>query len=202
MSTQVNSTELKLVAEIAKRLANGGLDVGAVQALLEAKPTGESSLDSKLIEVMPGAAFAARDFEFCGVINGQRMKRHRNGGGLVSADQSETDESQPYVSADSYIHWDSVVIGTSRVIGSHVTGSRINFSRVSGSYVFSSWITSSEVTSSEVIDSRISFSRVIDSRINFSRVIDSEVTSSRISLSHVIDSEVVGRSLYEQCVTE
>lgn len=182
MSQHISSiTELNLVAEVAKRLGNGGLKAADVQALLEGRPTGESSLDTKLVEVSPGVSFPERDFAFCAIIKGQRMKRHRNGGGLVPLEQDEADPEKPFVSRDSCITLASQVTGNAKVINSRVANS---------------WVTrNSLVSSSEVINSQVTGNaKVIDSLVIGSEIIDSEVIDSEvIDSSWVINSRVTDR---------
>lgn len=81
MSPHISQTELNLVGEVAKRLANGGLKAADVQALLEKKPLSESSLDGKLIDYGRGARATDGHMEIGGVM----YRRHVNGGGWVAS---------------------------------------------------------------------------------------------------------------------
>ena len=117
------SVELNLVAEVAKRLSNGGLKPADVQALLEKKPSGESSLDDKIVAKFIGYGFTEANFNETIVYCGQLMKRHRNGGGWVPVMQSMVNPSMPYVSPKAFVNPTSIVCGNAKLYDNVCIGS-------------------------------------------------------------------------------
>lgn len=118
---QVSGKTLKMTAEVLKRLGNGGLDEDvlqcALQAVLEDTPLGESSRDNKIVARFEGVSFTEANFRETVVIDGQHMKRHRNGGGWVPAEQDEHDESMPFVDETAYVGPFAIVSDNARVFG-------------------------------------------------------------------------------------
>ena len=109
---------LNLVAEVARRLASGGLSAAEVQALLEKQPVSESSLGSKVIGEWEGVTFT--EYQIANdrlVYCGQVLRRHRNGGGWVPLEQDEYNESKPFVAESAYVGPFAMVFGNARVYG-------------------------------------------------------------------------------------
>ena len=109
---------LNLVAEVARRLACGGLSAAEVQALLEKRPVGESSLGSKVIGEWEGVTFT--EYQIANdrlVYRGQVLRRHRNGGGWVPHEQDEYDRSKPFVAESAHVGPFAMVYGNARVCG-------------------------------------------------------------------------------------
>jgi carbonic anhydrase/acetyltransferase-like protein (isoleucine patch superfamily) len=98
-------TELNLVAEVARRLASGGLAAADVQALLEGRSLGPSSMDDKLVGIWEGVRVTEGFLRQTMILqsSGQVLRRHRNGGGWVPAEQDEYDESKPFVAETAYV---------------------------------------------------------------------------------------------------
>lgn len=72
----------------------------ALQAVIEGKPLGESSLDSKLIDYGWGCKAPADQFM---MLDGVEYRRHVNGGGWVPVNQEQYDPNKAYVSEEAYI---------------------------------------------------------------------------------------------------
>ena len=87
----------------------------ALQAVIEGAPLGESSLDSKIVATFGGMSFTEANFRETIVYNNQHLKRHRNGGGWVPAEQDEYDESKPFVAETAYVGPFVMVSGNARV---------------------------------------------------------------------------------------
>ena len=131
--TNQDTLFLNQLSGIIKRHAEGGLDLSvtteAFQALLEGKPYGESSLSEKVVmecaDVKITESFLRQTMQLS---NGQKMKRHRNGGGWVPADQDEFDESKPFVAETALVGPFARVFGNARVTGNaKVTGQSMVF---------------------------------------------------------------------------
>ena len=146
----------------------------AVQAIIEGMPLGQSSLDDKVVGTWEGVTITERMLRDDRLpVNGQFLRRHREGGGWVPLEQDEHDESMPFVSEDSYVGPWARVTGTSLVTGnSRVTdNSRVIDSRVHNSQVDNSQVYTSQVYTSQVTDSSwVINSGVIDSGVYNSQV--------------------------------
>lgn len=114
MATQVDVSTVRIFASALQQRSQKEV-CRALQAVIEGVPPGTSSLDSKLVELSPGMSFPERDFDFCGIIEGVRMKRHRNGGGLVPVEQDRHDPKKPYVADDVYVGYGVIVSGTAKL---------------------------------------------------------------------------------------
>lgn len=125
---KLKSVELNLVAEVAKRLSSGGLSAADVQALLEKKPSGESSLDSKIVETFGDYGFTEANFHETIVYNGQLLKRHRNGGGWVPAEQDAYNSAMPYVAPTVTVDLTSMVYGNAKLYDYVVVGNNSSVS--------------------------------------------------------------------------
>jgi hypothetical protein len=115
---------LNLVAEVARRLASGGLSAAEVQALLEEQPVSESSLGSKVIGEWEGATFT--EYQIANdrlVYRGQVLHRHRNGGGWVPLEQDEYDQSKPFVEESAYVGPFAMVYDDAQVYGNQTLSS-------------------------------------------------------------------------------
>ena len=107
-------TALNLVAEVARRLGNGGLRAADVQALLEGVPQGTSSLDGKLVDYGRGVKAPAGQTM---VIYGTYYRRHAKGGGWVPVDQDEHDPDKPYVSDQAFVGPRVIIEGNTKIYG-------------------------------------------------------------------------------------
>lgn len=98
----------------------------AIQALLEGRPLGYSSLDDKLIYKFGGIRFSERQLRedrlyvevgnSAGEVQVQPLRRHRNGGGWVPLDQDEMDRSKAFVAESAYVGPDAKVMRNARVL--------------------------------------------------------------------------------------
>lgn len=127
MSQHIACTELNLVAEVARRLANGGLSPADVQALLEKQPLGESSLDDKLFDYGQGVKAVPSPM----VVDGVSYRRHVNGGGWVPVNQDEVDTTQPFVSDEVFVG-PQVIIRGGRFLGGQFYGGEFKGGRFDG----------------------------------------------------------------------
>lgn len=112
---------LRIVGEVYERIANGSLSASAVEAtlqdLIEHKPFGQSSLSTKVIAICEGVEITEVFLAQTMVRDGQRCKRHRNGGGWVPVEQDEYDESKPFVAETAYVGPYAQVLDRGRVYG-------------------------------------------------------------------------------------
>ena len=123
MSEHLSSSVLRNLAQIQDM---GKIDElnRAIQAIVEGKPFGKSSLDAKAVATFERVGFTEANFSETILYLGQLMKRHRNGGGWVPAVQSESDQSKPFVAETAYVGpWAKVydnarVYGSARIFGS------------------------------------------------------------------------------------
>ena len=135
MSQDIDGTSLGLVAEVARQLANGGLTPEAVRFLIEGDKRGLPTPESEVLDTCEGVEitedFLAQTMTFCG----RKLKRHRNGGGWVPAEQNENDPSKPYVAETAYVGPFAVVSGYAQVYGyAQVSGNAwvYGYAQVSG----------------------------------------------------------------------
>lgn len=106
--------------EVAKRVAGGNLSDEAVaamlQALIEKQPLGASSLGAKVIDSYEGVditeAFLAQTMTY----HGQLLKRHRNGGGWVPAEQDEHDQAKAFVAETAYVGPFAMIYENARIV--------------------------------------------------------------------------------------
>lgn len=108
----------------------------ALQAAIERKPLGESSLDGKIVAGFEGYGFTEANFRETIVCEDQLLKRHRNGGGWVPVEQDERDLSKAYVAETAYVGPTAIVCGEARVFDTaQVSGSAYIYgsARVHGS---------------------------------------------------------------------
>jgi hypothetical protein len=115
MSGHLSAKQLRAIAQIADLGRLDQLD-RAVQAIIEGKSLGESSLDGKIVATFEGVAFTEANFLHETIVYGkQTLKRHRNGGGWVPADQDEADIAKPFVDETAYVGPWAQVSGNARV---------------------------------------------------------------------------------------
>lgn len=91
----------------------------ALQAVIEGKPLGESSLDSKLVDYGLGCMAQADQIMVLGNV---KYRRHVNGGGWVPADQDESDPKKAYVSEEAYIAPGVTIEGNTKIFGGEFYG--------------------------------------------------------------------------------
>ena len=72
-------------------------------------------LDRKIVATFEGCGFTEANLRETIVCSGQLLKRHRNGGGWVPADQDESDTSKPFVAETAYVGPNARVSGNARV---------------------------------------------------------------------------------------
>lgn len=110
-----NGMLLRPVAEVSKRLANGGLTPAQVQAMLEGVPSGESSLDHKIVVRFNGFGFTEANFSETIFYSGTELRRHRLDGGWVPVDQSEHDSGKAWVEESVYVGPRAMVLGSAKI---------------------------------------------------------------------------------------
>lgn len=91
----------------------------ALQAVIEGRPMGESSLDDKFVVEFEEVKFTEKQLrdDRWYLSDGEVLKRHRNGGGWVPLEQDEFDESKPFVAETAYVGPYARVFGGARVFG-------------------------------------------------------------------------------------
>lgn len=95
----------------------------ALQAFIENKPAGESSLDDKIVAKYEHIWFTETNFRETIQVGWQKMRRHRNGGGWVPVEQDERDLTKPFVAETAYVGPHAMVVGNARVTDwAHITG--------------------------------------------------------------------------------
>lgn len=100
---KIRKTELRLLTEIIKRLASGSLSAVDIESFLSKNTPEQRPLDVRVIASFGGCYFTEANFRERIIYRGQSMRRHRNGGGWVPVDQSESDESKAYVAPSVYV---------------------------------------------------------------------------------------------------
>ena len=125
MSQGIAGKTLGMLAELIKRLATGDCDESdvqeGIQALLEGKPFGESSLSGK-VTGFGGFNFTEANFRerlFYGDIE---LRRHRNGGGWVPVDQDENSPDKAYVDDNVYVGPHAMVLGPAKLLSGMFIG--------------------------------------------------------------------------------
>lgn len=92
--------------------------VTALQRLIEKTPDSQnSSRDERIVAEFEGVSFTEANFAETIIYKGQRLKRHRNGGGWVPADQDEHDTTKAFVAETAYVGPFAMVFGNARVYG-------------------------------------------------------------------------------------
>ncbi len=109
----LTAANLRMIAQLAD---TGRLSefLAVAQALIEGQPFGQSSRDEKLVMVDPytGLRVPASHLEYCGTINGVRLKRHKLGGGLVPVEQDpDNRDGRGYVSLECHVDPTSIITG-------------------------------------------------------------------------------------------
>lgn len=114
---------VKQVTTLAEQRPDALLEASAaLQALLERRPLGYSSLDDKLIYHFSEVWFAERQMRedrfYIRVFDHpvQALRRHRNGGGWVPLEQDEFDESKAFVADTAYVGPFAMVTQHARVL--------------------------------------------------------------------------------------
>lgn len=123
---EISGKTIKILAEVQKRLGEGGLKEEAVaealQALLEGKPPGQSSLSQKTVAEFGGFKFTANNYKERVQYQGIELKRHHKGGGWVPVDQDEKDPKKAYIDDDVYIGPHVMVLGPAKIFGGEFYG--------------------------------------------------------------------------------
>jgi UDP-3-O-[3-hydroxymyristoyl] glucosamine N-acyltransferase len=92
-----------------------------VVAELVNKSSGKGSLDSKFVARFEGVDFTEDDFNETISVDGQLLRRHRNGGGWVPVEQSGPERwtitPMPFVAATAYVGPHARVTGAPRIYG-------------------------------------------------------------------------------------
>ena len=125
MSQEISGKTIGMLAELIERLSNGGCDEldfqEGIQALLEGKPFGKSSLSGKVTE-FGGFSFTEENFRdrliYCGI----ELRRHRNGGGWVPVDQDENSPDKAYVHKNVYVGPRAMVLGPAKLYSGYFHG--------------------------------------------------------------------------------
>lgn len=106
--------------ELCGRVARGTLDLSFVrqglQALIEHRPMPEDPSGSTVITQYEGVEITEAFLAQTMVRDGQKLRRHRNGGGWVPADQDENDEWMPFVAETAYVGPFAMVANRARVM--------------------------------------------------------------------------------------
>ncbi len=87
----------------------------ALQAVIERRPPGQSSLDGKIVAQYDGVRFTQANLDETLFYNGQRLRRHPYGGGWVPADQNRDDPASPYVADTVYVGPFAMVLDDARL---------------------------------------------------------------------------------------
>jgi len=111
----ISATTLAMFATACAQRPEEAVRLG-LQAMIENKPLGESSLDGKIVVSFQGVELTEANFRETITLYGQKLKRHRNGGGWVPVEQDEHDESKPYVAESACIGPLAMVFGNARVL--------------------------------------------------------------------------------------
>ena len=138
----LSAKRLRAIAQVADMGKLDELD-RAIQAVIENTPQGESSLDYKIEVEFDGVGFTAGSLKATIVLldeysPSQTLKRHPNGGGWVPLEQSEEDETMPWVAETVYVGPFAQVRGKARVEGDVKIQGRavvLDRARISGSVV-------------------------------------------------------------------
>ena len=126
MSQEISGETLDMLAELIRRMSTGDCDEldfqEGIQALLEGKPFGKSSLSGKVTE-FGGFSFTEANFRddrliYCGI----ELRRHRNGGGYVPVDQEENSPDKAYVDDKVYVGPRAMVLGPAKIHGGYFHG--------------------------------------------------------------------------------
>ncbi len=126
MSQEISGETLDMLAELIRRMATGDCDESdfqeGIQALLEGKPFGKSSLSGKVTE-FGGFSFTEANFRddrliYCGI----ELRRHRNGGGYVPVDQDKNSPDKAYVDDKVYVGPRVMVLGPAKIRGGYFHG--------------------------------------------------------------------------------
>lgn len=119
MNSQIDVSFVAQFHELCKRITNGSLDPKTVrfglQLLIEHQPVTSESLSNIVLLTIDGIDITEEFLAQTMTLHGQKMRRHRNGGGWVPADQDEFDESKPFVADTAYISPHAMVFGNARV---------------------------------------------------------------------------------------
>ena len=125
MSQEISGKTLGMLAELIERLSNGGCDEldfqEGIQALLEGKPFGKSSLSGKVTE-FGGFRFTEENFRERLLYGDIELRRHRNGGGWVPVDQDENSPDKAYVDDKVYVGPRVMVLRKAKIRGGYFHG--------------------------------------------------------------------------------
>lgn len=116
MSKHLSTSTLRSIAQVYD-MGKGDQLRRFIQAIIEGKSSGESSLDGKFAGLFQDIAFTEANFHETIIYRGQLMKRHRRGGGWVPFEQDEHDKTKPFVAETVFVGPWAMVYGNARVLG-------------------------------------------------------------------------------------
>lgn len=115
-NVNVSTGTLRMLAKACEQSGENAVRA-ALQAVIEKQQPGSSSLDNKIVVAFGDVSLTEANFRETIIICGQRMKRHRNGGGWVPVEQDADDYSMPYVAGTAFVGPYATVHGHARVYG-------------------------------------------------------------------------------------